>query len=119
MTLNSAALSRAIARRSSAFVDVDTDPVCHVSEISDAAKTTAQVTPKLAACIYDVRIALRLEVEPGPGQNEQLLAEGKVAAIVAGPGLGQLGTNIISTSLIAWKAWCATRNPFSASYQLS
>ena len=46
MTLNSPALSRAVARRHSAFFDVDTDPVCHVSEISDAAKTTAQVTPK-------------------------------------------------------------------------
>ena len=28
--------------------------------------------------------------------------EGKVASIVVGP---MLGTNILSTSLIAWKAW--------------
>jgi hypothetical protein len=38
---------------------------------------------------------------PGP-QNGSGIDEGKVAAIVVGP---MLGTNILSTSLIAWKAW--------------
>ncbi|KAH9987243.1 hypothetical protein BJV74DRAFT_796576 [Russula compacta] len=53
----------------------------------------------LAACIYDLKLALQTQ----PGNNrERNLPEGKVAAIVVGP---MLGTNILSTSLIAWKAW--------------
>lgn len=46
---------------------------------------------------------------PGP-QDGSGIDEGKVAAIVVGP---MLGTNILSTSLIAWKAWCVLiLNPF-------
>jgi hypothetical protein len=45
---------------------------------------------------------LALQVHPGT-QGESNLPEGKVAVIVAGP---VLGTNVLSTSLIAWKAWC-------------
>jgi hypothetical protein len=33
-----------VATKHSLFVDVNTDPVRHISEISDAAKTTAQAT---------------------------------------------------------------------------
>jgi hypothetical protein len=43
---------------------------------------------------------------PGP-QAGHGIDEGKVAAIVVGP---MLGTNILSTSLIAWKAWEYRRN---------
>src|SRR5258707_15693518 len=46
MISNSVALSRAIARRSSAFLFMlNTDACSHVGEISDVAKTTTQVTP--------------------------------------------------------------------------
>ncbi len=53
------------------------------------------------ACIYDLKLAL--DVRPGT-RGEQNLPEGKLAVIVVGP---MLGTNLLSTSLIAWKAWCA------------
>jgi hypothetical protein len=53
-----------------------------------------------AVCIYDLKLALMNH--PGP-QGGSGIDEGKVAAIVVGP---MLGTNILSTSLIAWKAWC-------------
>jgi len=52
-----------------------------------------------AACVYDVKLAL--EVKPGT-HGEELLPEGKLAVIIVAP---MLGTNILSTSLIAWKAW--------------
>ncbi|KAH9995237.1 hypothetical protein BJV77DRAFT_1066334 [Russula vinacea] len=52
-----------------------------------------------AACTYDLKLAL--QTQPGT-QGEQNLEEGKVAVIVAGP---MLGTNVLSTFLIAWKAW--------------
>ena len=55
-----------------------------------------------AVCIYDVKLALMNS--PGP-QGGDGINEGKVAAIVVGP---MLGTNILSTSLIAWKAWCVS-----------
>src|SRR5229473_3313259 len=46
MISNSAALSRAIAQRSSAFLFMlNTDAGSHVGEISDVAETTTQVTP--------------------------------------------------------------------------
>src|SRR5260370_28615735 len=46
MISNSVALSRAITRRSSAFLFMlNTDVGSHVGEISDAAETTTQVTP--------------------------------------------------------------------------
>ena len=51
------------------------------------------------ACIYDVHLALR--AHPAT-QGEEHLDEGKLAVIIVGP---MLGTNILSTSLIAWKAW--------------
>jgi len=54
-----------------------------------------------AACIYDVKLAL--DVKPGT-RGEESLPEGKLAVIIVAP---MLGTNILSTSLIAWKAWCA------------
>src|SRR6266404_923505 len=58
------------------------------------------MVPLIAVCIYDLRLALR--DNPGPKGGDGV-NEGKVAAIVVGP---MLGTNILSTSLIAWKAWC-------------
>lgn len=58
-----------------------------------------------AACAYDLKLAL--QTQPGT-QGEQNLEEGKVAVIVAGP---MLCTNVISTFLIAWKAWCAKKKP--------
>jgi hypothetical protein len=57
-----------------------------------------------AACIYDLKLVFQLR--PGT-QGESHLPEGKVAVIVAGP---MLGTNVLSTSLIAWKAWCVVGN---------
>ncbi|KAI9450481.1 hypothetical protein BJY52DRAFT_1191834 [Lactarius psammicola] len=54
--------------------------------------------------IYDLKLALRNH--PGP-QGGQGIEEGKVAAIIVGP---MLGTNILSTLLIAWKAWEYRRN---------
>ena len=63
-----------------------------------------------AACTYDLKLAL--QTQPGT-QGEQNLEEGKVAVIVAGP---MLGTNVLSTFLIAWKAWCVgDKPPFSVS----
>jgi hypothetical protein len=59
-----------------------------------------------AACIYDLKLAL--QVNPGT-QGERNLPEGKVAVIVAGP---VLGTNVLSTSLIAWKAWCVVGSAY-------
>jgi len=53
----------------------------------------------LGACIYDVSMAI--QVHPGT-QGEGGLREGPLAAIIVGP---ILGTNVLSTSLIAWKAW--------------
>jgi len=53
-----------------------------------------------AACIYDIKLAL--DVRPGT-QGEERLPEGKLAMIIVGP---MLGTNVLSTALIAWKAWC-------------
>lgn len=60
---------------------------------------SACIAGTFAAGIYDLRLALRNN--PGP-QGGDGIEEGKVAAIVVGP---MLGTNILSTSLIAWKAW--------------
>lgn len=57
---------------------------------------------RIGACIYDLKLAL--EVHPGT-QGEEHLPEGKLAVIVVGP---MLGTNVLATSLIAWKAWCVT-----------
>jgi hypothetical protein len=54
-----------------------------------------------AACIYDVKVAL--DVKPGTN-GEENLPEGKLAVVIVAP---VLGTNVLSTSLIAWKAWCA------------
>ena len=56
----------------------------------------------IGACIYDLKLAL--EVHPGT-QGEEHLPEGRLAIIVVGP---MLGTNVLSTSLIAWKAWRVT-----------
>jgi len=53
-----------------------------------------------AACIYDVKLALDVK----PGTNEEKLPEGKLAVIIVAP---MLFTNVLSTSFIAWKAWCA------------
>ena len=53
----------------------------------------------LAVGIYDIKLAIMNS--PGT-QGGRGIDEGKVAAIVVGP---MLGTNILSTSLIAWKAW--------------
>ncbi|KAF8466063.1 hypothetical protein DFH94DRAFT_781592 [Russula ochroleuca] len=60
---------------------------------------TVFVLGTLAACSYDLKLAL--QTQPGT-QGEQNLEEGKVAVIVAAP---MLGTNVLSTFLIAWKAW--------------
>lgn len=57
---------------------------------------------RIGACIYDLKLAL--EVHPGT-RGEEHLPEGKLAVIVVGP---MLGTNVLSTSLIAWKAWTVT-----------
>jgi hypothetical protein len=51
------------------------------------------------ACIYDVHLALK--AHPGT-RGQQNLNEGKLAVIIVAP---MLGTNVLSTSLIAWKAW--------------
>ncbi|KAI0275529.1 hypothetical protein BGY98DRAFT_992487 [Russula aff. rugulosa BPL654] len=51
-----------------------------------------------AGCIYDVKLALEVK----PGTNEQNLPQGKLAVVIVAP---MLGTNVLSTSLIAWKAW--------------
>ena len=56
----------------------------------------------IGACIYDLKLAL--EVHPGT-QGEEHLPEGRLAIIVVGP---MLGTNVLSTCLIAWKAWRVT-----------
>ena len=53
----------------------------------------------IAACIYDIKLAL--EVHPGT-RGQERLSEGQLAVIIVGP---MLGTNILSTALIAWKAW--------------
>jgi len=53
----------------------------------------------LGACIYDLTLAL--DAHPGRG-GEEKLPQGTLAVVVVGP---MLGTNILSTSLIAWKAW--------------
>jgi hypothetical protein len=55
-----------------------------------------------ALCIYDIKLALMNH--PGTQAGDGI-DEGKVASIVVGP---MLGTNILSTSLIAWKAWYVT-----------
>jgi len=60
---------------------------------------SACIVGTFAVCIYDLKLALMNN--PG-AQDGGGIAEGKVAAIVVGP---MLGTNILSTSLIAWKAW--------------
>ena len=52
-----------------------------------------------AVGIYDIKLAIMNDPGPQAGHG---IAEGTVAAIVVGP---MLGTNILSTSLIAWKAW--------------
>jgi len=52
-----------------------------------------------AGCIYDVKLAL--DVQPGT-HGEQNLPEGKLAVTIVAP---MLGTNALSTFLIAWKAW--------------
>ena len=51
-----------------------------------------------AACIYDIKLALQTQT----GMIPQLRFEGDIAVVVVGP---MLATNILSTSLIAWKAW--------------
>ncbi|KAI0283202.1 hypothetical protein BC826DRAFT_229707 [Russula brevipes] len=51
------------------------------------------------ACIYDLKLAL--ETHPGTRGQEDL-QEGVLAVIIVGP---MLGTNVLATSLIAWKAW--------------
>ncbi|KAI0245815.1 hypothetical protein BJV78DRAFT_1365187 [Lactifluus subvellereus] len=60
---------------------------------------SACVLGTVAACVYDLKLALKSR--PGT-QGEQGIEEGKIALIVVGP---MLGTNILSTLLIAWKAW--------------
>jgi len=47
-----------------------------------------------AACIYDLKLAFQTQMGMG--------FEGDIAVIVVGP---MLATNLLSTSLIAWKAW--------------
>jgi hypothetical protein len=68
-----------------------------------------------AACIYDLKLAL--QTRPGADGQENL-PEGKVAVIVVGP---MLFTNVLSTSLIAWKAWCVCHGnaQFFYSFRLS
>ncbi|KAI0258134.1 hypothetical protein BC834DRAFT_119953 [Gloeopeniophorella convolvens] len=53
----------------------------------------------LGAAGFDLKLAL--EVHPGT-ENERGLQQGTVAMVIVAP---MLGTNILSTSLIAWKAW--------------
>ncbi|KAH9173239.1 hypothetical protein EDB89DRAFT_2068992 [Lactarius sanguifluus] len=60
---------------------------------------SACITGTFAVCIYDLKLALRNQ--PGPNGGDGI-DNGKVAAIIVGP---MLGTNILSTLLIAWKAW--------------
>jgi hypothetical protein len=60
--------------------------------------------PFTGACIYDLKLAL--ETHPGTRGQEDI-QEGVLAVIIVGP---MLGTNILSTSLIAWKAWYARGN---------
>ncbi|KAI0258521.1 hypothetical protein BC834DRAFT_1036327 [Gloeopeniophorella convolvens] len=60
---------------------------------------TTCILGTLAAAGYDLKLAI--EVHPG-SQDEQGLQEGTVALVIVGP---MLGTNLLSTSLIAWKAW--------------
>ncbi|KAI0258520.1 hypothetical protein BC834DRAFT_1036326 [Gloeopeniophorella convolvens] len=61
----------------------------------------------LGTCILGTLVAagidlkLALEVHPGTG-DERGLQQGTVAMVIVAP---MLGTNILSTSLIAWKAW--------------
>ncbi|KAI0259740.1 hypothetical protein BC834DRAFT_973986 [Gloeopeniophorella convolvens] len=60
---------------------------------------TTCILGTLVAAGYDLKLAI--EVHPG-SQDEQGLQEGTVALVIVGP---ILGTNLLSTSLIAWKAW--------------
>jgi len=60
---------------------------------------SACVVGTFAVSIYDIKLALMNK--PG-SQGENGIDESKVAAIVVGP---MLGTNILSTLRIAWKAW--------------
>ncbi|KAI9447121.1 hypothetical protein F5148DRAFT_738015 [Russula earlei] len=53
----------------------------------------------LAAYVYDLTLALK--THPGRDGQENI-PQGTVAVILVGP---MLGTNVLSTSLIAWKAW--------------
>ncbi|KAH9032273.1 hypothetical protein EDB85DRAFT_2236275 [Lactarius pseudohatsudake] len=68
---------------------------------------SACITGTFAVSIYDLKLALKNH--PGPNGGDGV-DEGKVAAIIVGP---MLGTNILSTLLIAWKAW-EYRNTVSA-----
>ncbi|KAI9439073.1 hypothetical protein H4582DRAFT_1946478 [Lactarius indigo] len=68
---------------------------------------SACITGTFAVSIYDLKLALMNH--PGPNGGDGI-DEGKVAAIIVGP---MLGTNILSTLLIAWKAW-EFRNTVSA-----
>ncbi|KAI0258519.1 hypothetical protein BC834DRAFT_65865 [Gloeopeniophorella convolvens] len=60
---------------------------------------TLCILGSLAAAGYDLKLAL--QTHPGT-QDEAGLENGKVAMIVVGP---MLGTNVLSTALIGWKAW--------------
>ena len=55
-----------------------------------------------AACTYDIKLVL--DAKPAT-RGLQNLPEGKLAVIVVAP---MLGTNLLSTSFIAWKAWCVS-----------
>ncbi|KAH8993744.1 hypothetical protein EDB92DRAFT_1853160 [Lactarius akahatsu] len=68
---------------------------------------SACITGTFAVSIYDLKLALKNHPGPNGGGG---IDEGKVAAIIVGP---MLGTNILSTLLIAWKAW-EYRNTVSA-----
>jgi hypothetical protein len=72
---------------------------CNSFDLIGLIEFELSVWPK-AVCIYDVKLALEVE----PGTNEEKLPEGKLAVIIVAP---MLFTNVLSTSLIAWKAWCA------------
>jgi len=65
---------------------------------------SACIVATFAFGIYDIKLALTNH--PGT-QGGDGIDEGKVAAMVVGP---MLGTNILSTSLIAWKAWEFRKN---------
>jgi hypothetical protein len=52
-----------------------------------------------AACIYDINLGIQTTVGT---QREELRLEGVLAMIFVVP---ILATNVLSTSLIAWKAW--------------